>query len=222
MYHSVTFDGKNSWDDWHLIPTSRPVISQPKPITNYLDFPGVGGALDISELLSGHPIYSNREGSIEFVVMHDYWSSWEVTRTEIANHLVNKVMEIVLEDDPLYFYTGRCYLDEYRSEPDYSRVIIEYNLEPFKRLVEIPKEQLNLQVMDVRAINIQGSISYDSPTFIVSNAGDSGLYVGNKDQWIHLPNGETKDDRIELGPGSNPLVFRGSGTVSIDYRRGLL
>lgn len=222
MYHSVTFDGKNSWDDWHLIPTSRPVIDQPKLQENYLEIPGVGGTIDISELLSNHPIYSDREGAIEFAVLHDYWRSWEETRTEIANHLAGRVIDVILEDDPSYFYHGRCELERYSSEKDYSRVEIRYHFEPFKRLIDLPENQIEIRVANLRAINIQGSVSYDSPTFIVSEAGDSGLYVGDKDEWIHLPNGKTTDDRIKLGPGSNPLVFRGNGVVTIDYRRGLL
>lgn len=218
----MIFDGKNTWDDWHLIPSSRPVIEQPKLRTNYVEIPGVGGTVDISDLLSGHPIYSDREGSIEFVVVHDYWDSWEDTRTEIANHLAGRVIDVILEDDPLYFYRGRCDLEEYRSEESYSRINVYYRLEPFKRLVELPSDQQNIQINHMRAVNIRGSVSYDSPIFVVSGAGDSGLYVGSRDDWIHLPNGETKDDRIKLGPGSNPLVFRGYGTVTIDYRRGLL
>ena len=226
MYHSVIFDGKNTWDDWHLIPTSRPVIAQPDPITNYVDIPGVGGALDISELLSGHPIYADREGSMEFVVLHDYWKSWETTRTEIANHLANRMMKIVLEDDPSYFYQGRCEMEEYRSEKDYSRVVFSYKLEPFKRPIEIPSNLKNAVVNQsptaVRLFPITGTIAYDSPIFEVSGASEIGMRVSLGNAWGVLYNGSNRIPEIKLGPGQNVLQFCGNGTVTINYRGGVL
>ena len=48
MYHSITFGtvsngqitGKNTWTDWHLIPSSRPVVSQAAPQTSMMEVPG--------------------------------------------------------------------------------------------------------------------------------------------------------------------------------------
>lgn len=222
MYHSVTFDGKNSWDDWHLIPTSRPSIAQPDLKTNYVEIPGVGGSVDISDLLSGHPVYNDRKGNLEFIVMHDYWSSWETTRTEIANHLGGRTIDLVLEDDPSNYYRGRCFLKSYDSA-DWSKVTIEYTLNPFKRLVEIPSHLKNIKVTTIaRLVPITGSLAYDVPTFHVTGAGDSGMYVVFKDAWYHLSNGANYVPEIEIGPGEVVLGLYGPGTVTIDYRRGLL
>ena len=46
MYHSITIGSKNTWDDWYLIPSSRPVVNPPKPKTKYIDIPGADGHLD--------------------------------------------------------------------------------------------------------------------------------------------------------------------------------
>lgn len=221
MDHSVTFDGKHTWNDWHLIPASRPTIAQPKLRTQYVDIPGVGSSEDFSELLSGHPIYGDRTGNMEFVVLHDYWSSWDETRTTIANHLYGKNMQVVLDDDPEHYYFGRCILDEYRSEPSYSRIVISYTFKPFKYLLEIPSEFKNLSVSGEKTITIRGTPAYDTPSFIVSES-DLGLYVIEGDRWVHLPNGTTKDPRIVLGPGDHELRFQGTGKVTVDYREGVL
>ena len=29
MYHSITIGDKNTWDDWKIIPVSRPVVAPP-------------------------------------------------------------------------------------------------------------------------------------------------------------------------------------------------
>ena len=72
MYHSITFGDKNTWDDWHLIPSSRPLFNPPTPKTKYQDIPGANGKLDLSEALTGYPVYDNRIGSFEFYVMNGY------------------------------------------------------------------------------------------------------------------------------------------------------
>ena len=71
-YHSVNFGDKNTWDDWKLVPSNRPVIDPPTQKTNYIDIPGADGSLDISTALTGYPVYNDRVGSIEFIVMNDY------------------------------------------------------------------------------------------------------------------------------------------------------
>ena len=84
--HSVIFGNKDSWKDWHLIPTSRPVFSPPEVKTNVVDVPGMDSGIDISEVLSGYPLYKNRTGSFEFIVDPD-WKPWNVLYSEIANYL---------------------------------------------------------------------------------------------------------------------------------------
>ena len=54
MYYSVTFENeagvkRNTWEDWHLIPMSPPMIAPFKPNYNYVDIPGrIEGPLDLT------------------------------------------------------------------------------------------------------------------------------------------------------------------------------
>ena len=77
MYHSITFGDRNTWDDWHLIPSTRPLFNPPDAKTHYVDIPGANGQLDLIESLTGYPLYENRTGSIEFYVANGY-EDWAV------------------------------------------------------------------------------------------------------------------------------------------------
>ncbi len=150
MYHSVIFfkdlsnltaevkDEINTWDDWHLIPSTRPVISPPSVRTNYIDIPGRNGSLDLSEVLTGYPLYQDRSGSLKFYVMHDYWvddqgnNQWQETYRTIAEYLHGQRLYMQLEDDKSYYYEGRFALDNWTSDEHYSTITIKYVLEPFK------------------------------------------------------------------------------------------
>ena len=124
MYHSVTFGNKNTWDNWHIVPSSRPVFNPPKQKVNTLDIQGGNGIIDLSESLTGYPVYNNREGSFEFIVMNDY-KPWQETYSDIADYIHGQKMRAVLEDDPQYYYEGRFSVNSWKSDKDWSKITID-------------------------------------------------------------------------------------------------
>lgn len=134
MYHSITFGDKNTWEDWHLVPSSRPLFNPPSVKTKIIDIPGGNGSLDLSDSLTKYPLYNNREGDIEFIVMNDYWEWYEAYST-IMNYLHGKTMIAILEDEPDYYYVGRFSVNSWKSQKDYSRITISYSVKPFKYFV---------------------------------------------------------------------------------------
>lgn len=132
MYHSITIGTMNTWSNWHLIPSSRPLVSPPPVNEKMIEVPGRNGMLDLTEALTGAPTYGDRTGTWEFYVMHDYWSDWVTCYSTIMNYLHGKRLRVVLEDDPNYYYEGRLSVQNWNSPKDYSKIIIEYKLGPFK------------------------------------------------------------------------------------------
>lgn len=60
MYHSITIGDKNTWDDWHLIPATRPLFNPPTVKENMVNIPGGDGVLDLTASLAGRPTYNNQ------------------------------------------------------------------------------------------------------------------------------------------------------------------
>lgn len=131
MYHSITFGERNTWDDWHLVPSTRPVFNPPAVKTKILEIPGGDGVIDLTESLSGYPVFSNREGTLEFIVMNDY-GEWHDRYSEIMTYLHGHSMRAVLEDDPDFYYEGRFSINEWKSEKLFSKIAIDYSLKPYK------------------------------------------------------------------------------------------
>lgn len=137
MYHSVYFGNMNSFSDWHLVPDSRPVIVQPEPKVTTVDIPGGQGNLDLSEVLTNYPLYSNRTGSLVFNALNDY-GDWKSRYQTISNFLHGKTTTMILEDDPNWYYQGRFKVSwESPNDGTWSKITIEYDLEPFKYDTEI-------------------------------------------------------------------------------------
>lgn len=129
----------NTWRDWHMVPTSRPVVNPPKPRTNFLTVPGRDGSIDYSEVMGGIS-FENRTGTWEFAVYHDINESlnisWAQLYSEIMTNLHGRELQVFLEDEPRYFYTGRISVKSWKSDKYYSTVTLEYDLDPYKFTVD--------------------------------------------------------------------------------------
>lgn len=128
--------GVNTWDTWHLISQSRPEIVPPEVYTNYVDLPGGHGKVDLSEYLSGGPVYKNRTGTLQFYVANGY-GNWIDRYNEISEYIHGKQLYMALVDEPAYYYKGRFKVQQYASDgkTNWSSVIINYELEPYKKPV---------------------------------------------------------------------------------------
>lgn len=149
MYHSITFgteaptltdgivampESRNTWDSWHLIPSSRPSVASPGISTNYVEIPGRSGALDLTTYLTGGIVYGQRSGSWEFIVDNDH-EYWESIRYNIMTYLHGQERYIILEDVPLQYWVGRFSVDIWKSEAAFSRININYVLDPYSKSV---------------------------------------------------------------------------------------
>lgn len=252
MYHSVIFGEKNTYGDWKIVPSSRPVINPPTQKTKILDIPGADGVLDISEALTGYPVYNNRAGSLEFMVLNDYEHyHWEHVYSEIVNYLHSKKTTMILEDDPAYFYEGRFHVNDWKSNKDWSTITIDYDVGPYKwQTVSSLEPSWEWDSFNFETDYIMSAVFKDivvtpskpftfvftyehtgeatiCPYFNVSGAAN-GLTVTvinpniGKTTTQTITNGRKKYHNLLLFGGNSSMTITGNGTVSIDFRRGRL
>ena len=123
----------NTYDDWYLIPTSRPCIQPPKPKQTVVDVPGANGMADLSRSLTGYPVFMNRTGTNEYMIENDRWPKWIDAQTEVMNKLDGQYLKMYFEDDePEYYYIGTWTVDQYNPGEIYSTITIGYDLFPYK------------------------------------------------------------------------------------------
>lgn len=230
-YHSITIGDKNTWDDWHLVPTSRPLVPPPSVNASYVTIPGSNGALDLTEALTGYPTYTNRTGSWEFLVLNGY-GEWYARYSEIMAYLHGKKFRAILDDDPNYYYEGRFAVDSWASNKDWSRITINYNVGPYKIEVHgIDENWLwdtfnfetdmvhackDIEVSGTKEVTIYNDIMRVRPT-IVCSAAMSVSFLGKSYQ---LSSGTNSIREIVFSEGANTLTFTGNGTVTIQMHGG--
>ena len=131
---SSTGEEKNTWTDWHLIPTSRPMVAHPGVSTKFVEIPGRGAPLDLTTYLTGHVVYGPRNGSWEFAIANGF-SHWETIRQDIVSFLHGLRLKVILDDVPGRYYEGRFSVDTLKSGESNTMVTITYSLDPYSHAV---------------------------------------------------------------------------------------
>lgn len=233
MYHSITLGTKNTWDDWHLIPASRPLFNPPSVKTNYIEIPGADGSLDVTTAIAGRPLFNNRTGSWSFYVENGF-KDWSVLYSEIMMYLHGQEMRAVLEDDAAYFYVGRFSVNQWKSDPGNSMIVINYNVDPYKYYSTSDEDWLwdpfnfetgliryykNLVVLNSLTVNVVGDVMETIPTIVCSTDSVSVTFNGVTHQ---LARGSNRFNDFVISGDENEFTFTGNGTISIDAVGGRL
>lgn len=220
---------KHSWEDWRLVPSSRPVISSPSVKTKTVDIPGMDGVIDLTEVLAGKPRYGNRSGSLNFIVTNDH-ESWHTIYSAIMNYFHGKRVRAILLDAPDYYFEGRWALNEWKSDPKWSQITLNYDLDPYKYTVyttieDWPWDPFNFETGVIRLykdLKVNGTLSMKIvgygqdvvPTITCSSA--MTFKINNKT--YNLTAGSNYNPEIVIKDGENSIVVTGNGTISINYR----
>lgn len=239
--HSLTFGDKNSWTDWHLIPTSKPVIAPPSVNFKQVEIPGVNGMIDLTTVLTGYPTYSNRTGSLDFILAPGF-EYWENAKSTIMGYLHGKRLNLYLADDPDHYYTGMFSVNALKSDARSNGITINYDLYPFKREIVASDDDwlwdpFNFETGVIRSwsslvvdgellVQIDDCVEPVMPQ-ITSSAAMTlqhtyRLADGVATKTKEYPIVAGTSGGFTLRPGLNSLRFIGNGTIRIHFRGGKL
>ena len=237
----------DTWTDWHLIPTDRPTVALPSANTKLIAIPGKRNPLDFSNYLTGHPTFGNRSGSWSFLTDNDWVDrkgGWVAFEKILRDKLHGRIRKVVLRDDPSYFYVGELSLGQWQPGESQSTITISYNFYPYKKALLSTMDMWtfdefdfqdgyiqyieNLTVSSIGYIDVLGSKERISPH--IAGTGDISIAKYENGAWVSygkmytgsIESANAIRPRLVIDEGVNRLRFTGNGTVTIDYRRGLL
>ena len=133
-YHTYYgIDGVHTWKDWHLYCTD-PSISSPEVEKYLVSVPGRHGMIDMSEALTGAPVFHNRKIQLTFLRFGSM-ESWHSDYTEILEALHGQEYKLIFDTDPGYYYEGRCSVSSVREDGVHSSFSIEMDAYPYKKAI---------------------------------------------------------------------------------------
>lgn len=216
--------------------------STPDPRANMVEVPGRNGLLDLTSAL-GIVTYGQRSvwGAVKMV---DTTRRLTQRYSDILNKFHGQRCKMVLDDEPDYYYDGRCSVS--REYIDNGAQAIRFDLDadplkypvyasdedwlwdPFNFETGVIREYKNITINGTTVITVIGYEQPESPKFYVTlNSGQSSMRMVYDSVTYYLYNGmnsfpavviQSEDPKVDL----HTFTFTGYGRVSIDMKGGIL
>jgi len=213
MNNGVTFGNKNSVTDWDLLMTAK-TIGEAVPKTKYVEIPGRDGALDFTES-TGEVKYSDRTLTFRFELLNPS-SFWE-TQRKIVNHLNGRKLKIILDQDPNYYFYGRCKVANDNLIKNLGEFNIECICDPYKYKKE--------ETVITQNVSVGNSYNYinDRKSVIPTLTLSSAMTIEFEGNSYSLGAGSQKVLDIQFKEGTNTIeIISGSGTLTVAYQEASL
>lgn len=229
----------HTWDTWKFYITNTDCIGEPKQQTNFVTVPFSNTQLDLSESLTGYPVYQSREININLAGVRGK-QEWDAFVSSIRNSIDGRICQITFDNDKAYYWRGRVHVTNFSNILNLGKFTISIpECEPYKYEVQSSSEAwkwdpFNFEtgiITNAAAEHIVGSGTVVvpagfmpvSPEFVVSNKTSSTFKVTCSGKTYDLSTGTTKIPSIIVNGKSNvTLTFTGTADVLVVYRGGSL
>ena len=214
----ITFGTYHTWEDWGLYLSGPASISLPAVRTSYADIPGRDGQLDLSTALDGEVHYEPREFSAPLMCLASP-EEWPELYSNILNAIHGQQLDIVLDEDPNWYYTGRVAVES----PSYDgvwRFDITGSLYPYKL-----KSAETTVTASLTEADTESSLSCDRRPAVpaITTTAETALTWGADSYTVSA--GTRQLPGIRLTQGTHTLKARttsGTGEITITYQEGSL
>lgn len=212
----IMFGNYHSFRDLRLILGTK-TIGTPSPKTETIDIPGGDGVLDLTEFF-GETKYNNRTLTFEFSTMVPR-AEFMTVFSAVQNALHGKRMQITLDEDPGWYYTGRISVSEWKAEKNIGKLSIDCDCEPYKK--QASPTIITKAVSGTETITLPNSRKRAVPEVVIASESGLNIAFGLGNVW-DLGSGSYTLPELELVEGNNPVTVTGTGTITFTYQQGKL
>ncbi len=209
----ITFGELHSYRDLKLL-LNKPEIGAPPVKKKELEIEGADGSIDYTDFF-GRPTFGN--------VTHKFTFSSMIPRsehltlfTQIKNALHGQKLRIVLDDDPGFYYVGRCYVSPYTNEKGAAIISIECECEPYKYKVQ--PTIMSVAVNGTADITLTNSRKRAVPEITTTAAM---TIVFGDGTWTTSAGTYTIPE-LELAEGDNRVTVTGVGNITFTWQEASL
>ena len=209
---------KHTYNDFGLKMLSFSGFSSPEVVEEYQEVPGRHGKLDLSESLTGEPVYRDRHFEAIFDIEEVNPVEFKKKIHNIKNYLHGRVYRIIDDNEPDWFYEGRIKVSYIRKNYRFYTVTISsdsvypYKYKQNKTVVSISATS---EAQELVLTNERMSVV---PEFTCT--GETTITFGNITHTMNAGTHIFAD--ILLKQGENVLTVSGSGTLTVLYQEGAL
>lgn len=210
----ILFGAYHSHDDLQLILTSK-VLGSPAVKENKIDIPGADSALDLTDFF-GEPKYDDATHKFEFSTMVPH-KEFPSLFSKVKNAIHGKRLKIILDDDPAFFYWGRCSVSAFTSEKNIGHITIECDCEPYK--YKVNKTVVTTAIDGTQSITLTNGRKRAVPEVTIATDSTLNIVFQGTNVWDLGPGSFTLPE-LELTEGDNTVTVTGAGTITFTWQEG--
>lgn len=209
----VSFIGYHSDKDLKLLMTGKE-IGAPEIKRQTIDIAGSDGELDFTEFF-GEAHFANVQHQFTFESIRPR-NEQIAQYTDIKNKIHGKKGRIILDDDPSFFYVGRCSVSKYTNEKNIGKITVTCDCEPYK--YKLTKTVVTRAIDGTETVSLTNGRKRAVPT--ITTTTDMTLSFGGG-SWTNRA-GTFSIPELELVEGDNLVTVTGKGTISFTWQEAIL
>ena len=210
----ITFGELHSYKDLNLI-LSEKEVGAPPVKENKLEIEGADGSIDLTEVF-GRPTYGDVTLKFAFSTIVPR-SDFLIQYSTVKNALHGKKLRIVLDDDPGFYYVGRCFVSAFTNERGIGRISIDCDCEPYK--YKLTKTVVTRAVDGTEAITLTNGRKRAVPEITIATDTSLNIVYQAVNIWDLGAGSYTLPD-LELVHGENVVTVTGTGTITFTWQEG--
>ena len=207
----IRFGDMHSWNDLKMILSGKE-MGAPSVKSKKLDIEGADSFLDLTDFF-GEPKYEDVTHKFQFSTIVPY-SEFMTLYSTIKHAIHGKKMRIILDDDPLFYWMGRCYVSSFKNEKSVGIVEVECDCEPYK--YKIVKTTVSQAVSGTTVIRLTNGRKRAVPTITTTGAMTIAFGGGS---WTNSAGTYTIPE-LELTQGDNYVTVTGVGNITFEWQEG--
>ena len=208
----IIFGSLHSYDDLRLILESKE-MGAPDVKVNKIDIPGADSALDLTDFF-GEPKYEDVKHKFQFTSIEPQ-ETFPSQFSQIKNAIHGKKVRIILDDDPSFFYMGRCFVSSFTNAKGIGTVSVECECEPFKYHMQ---ETVVSATLDGTSQNMydNSKITIVSSAIKLLDDGFMEIDLNNiSGAWQYVTFFHQKHEAGEIAPNQNVTIVLESKDVTV-------
>lgn len=228
----------HSFRDYGLLIQNTDYIGNPVLCTQYVTVPGRSSFLDLSEVVAKRPVYESRPISVELAGFKETLS-WDRFMSFLRNTYSGKIVMLVFDNDPNWYWIGRAELTAFKRERSMGSFVLSIpHADPYKYYCLNTTEPWlwdpfsfeDSIITGLNALTVNGSATIrvpqsDAPVvpeIIVSAITDTLTVTANGSSHAITESGNYYWPDFILYSNYDSIRFEGNATISISYRKGSL
>lgn len=207
----ITFGVLHSYRDLNLI-LSKKEIGAPPVKKNTLEIEGADGSIDLTEVF-GRPTYGDLTHKFVFstiVPRSDFLTQY----SRVKNALHGKKLRIILDDDPAFFYVGRCNVSPFTNENGIGSISVDCDCEPYK--YKLTKTVVTKAVDGTETITLTNGRKRAVP--VITTTAPMTIIFGDG-AWTNGA-GTYSIPELELVEDENTVTVTGTGSITFEWQEG--